>query len=58
MAGAVARGLTNASIAGEMYLAEATVKAHIATIQAKLGVGNRVGIAVLAERAGLLRGRL
>jgi len=30
------------------------VKAHISTIQTKLGVRNRVGIAVLAERAGLL----
>lgn len=52
---AVARGLTNAAIGGELYLAEATIKAHIATIQTKLGVANRVGIAVLAERAGLLR---
>jgi len=51
---AVARGLTNAAIAGELYLAEPTVKAHISTIQTKLGVRNRVGIAVLAERAGLL----
>ncbi len=54
MAVAVARGLTNAAIAGELYLAEPTVKAHISTIQTKLGVRNRVGIAVLAERAGLL----
>ncbi len=52
---AVGRGLTNSAIAGELYLADATVKAHIATIQTKLGVANRVGIAVLAERAGLLR---
>jgi len=51
----VARGLTNAGIGGELYLAEATVKAHVAAIQGKLGVANRVGIAVLAERAGLLR---
>lgn len=51
---AVARGLTNAAIAGELYLAEPTVKAHISTIQTKLNVANRVGIAVLAERAGLL----
>jgi len=52
---AVAEGLTNAAIGGRLYLAEATVKTHISTIQNKLGVANRVGIAVLAERAGLLR---
>lgn len=52
---AVAQGLTNAAIAGQLYLAEATVKAHVSTIQTKLRVANRVGIAVLAERAGLLR---
>jgi len=52
---AVAHGLTNAVIAGQLYLAEATVKAHVSTIQTKLRVANRVGIAVLAERAGLLR---
>lgn len=52
---AVARGLTNAAIGVQLYLAEATVKSHISTIQTKLGVANRVGIAVLAERAGLLR---
>ncbi len=55
VAAAVARGLTNASIGAELYLAEATIKSHVATIQSKLGVANRVGIAVLAERAGLLR---
>lgn len=52
---AVAQGLTNAVIGGRLFLAEATVKSHISTIQTKLGVANRVGIAVLAERAGLLR---
>lgn len=52
---AVGHGLTNAAIGAQLFLAEATVKAHIATIQTKLAVANRVGIAVLAERAGLLR---
>lgn len=49
----VAEGLTNAEIGARLYLAEATVKSHLAAIQAKLGVRNRVLIAVLAERAGL-----
>lgn len=55
VAAAVAQGMTNAAIGAQLYLAEATIKSHVATIQSKLGVANRVGIAVLAERAGLLR---
>jgi DNA-binding NarL/FixJ family response regulator len=41
----VARGRTNAEIAAEEFLAPGTVKNHVATIQRKLGVRNRVGIA-------------
>lgn len=51
----VGRGLTNGAIGAELYLSEATVKSHLSTIQTKLGVSNRVLVAVLAERAGLLR---
>lgn len=51
---AVGQGMTNPEIGAELYLAEATVKSHLSSIQAKLAVPNRVGIAVLAERAGLL----
>lgn len=52
---AVGHGLTNAEVAQRLFIAEATVKAHLSTIQTKLGVRSRVDIAVLAERAGLLR---
>lgn len=52
---AVGRGLTNKQIGAELFMAEATAKDHIAAIQTKLGVPNRVRIAVMAERAGLLR---
>jgi len=52
---AVGHGLSNAETAGRLFIAEATVKAHLSAIQTKLGVRNRVEIAVLAERAGLLR---
>lgn len=52
---AVGHGLTNAEIARQLFIAEATVKAHLSGIQTKLDVRNRVDIAVLAERAGLLR---
>lgn len=53
IARAVAEGLTNAEIGSRLYLADATVKSHLASIQTKLGVRNRVLVAVLAERAGL-----
>ncbi len=50
----VGRGLSNVQVAGELYVAEATVKTHLSAVQAKLGARNRVDVAVLAERAGLL----
>lgn len=52
---AVGLGKSNAEIAGDLYLGEATVKTHLSAAQAKLGARNRVEVAVLAERAGLLR---
>lgn len=54
---AIAEGLTNAEAGARLYISEATVKVHLSAAQAKLGAANRVGVAVLAERAGLLRGR-
>ncbi|MGJ6980359.1 response regulator [Aestuariimicrobium soli] len=50
----MAEGLTNAAIGASLYLSEATVKTHLSAAQTKLGVRNRVELAVLAERAGLL----
>lgn len=52
---AVGQGLGNAEIARRLYVSEATVKTHLAAAQGKLGARNRVEVAVLAERAGLLR---
>lgn len=51
---AVAEGLTNAEIGRRLFLADATVKSHLAAIQTKLGLANRTMLAVLAERAGLV----
>src|SRR5690625_49275 len=53
---AVAEGLSNAEVAERLYVSPPTVKAHLATLQTKLGVRNPVQGAVHAERAGVLRG--
>lgn len=52
---AVGHGLSNAEIAAQLFVSEATVKTHLSAAQAKLGARNRVDVAVVAERAGLLR---
>ncbi|MFT2691945.1 response regulator [Clavibacter zhangzhiyongii] len=50
---AVARGWSNARIAGEMFLGVATVKTHVGHVLDKLGVDGRVQVAVLVHEAGL-----
>lgn len=49
----VAQGLTNAEIAAEIVVTPGTVKTHLANVQTKLEVRNRVGIAAWAWRSGL-----
>ena len=49
---AVGRGLSNAEIASELYLSVPTVKAHVSRLFDKLGVTNRVQIALAVHDAG------
>ncbi|MGI5205572.1 response regulator [Spirillospora sp. CA-108201] len=51
----VARGRTNAEIAAELSITPGTAKTHVASVQRKLGVRNRVEIAAWAWQSGLVR---
>ena len=50
----MAGGRSNAEIAGEMFLAEATVKTHISNLLAKIQVRDRVQAVVFAYESGLI----
>ncbi|MEU7517904.1 response regulator transcription factor [Streptomyces sp. NPDC042898] len=51
---AVGKGRSNAEIAAELYMSVPTVKTHVSRVLSKLGLNNRVQIALLVHDAGLL----
>lgn len=51
---ALGQGLSNADIAQQLVISEATTKTHVSRVLAKLGVASRVQAAIVAREAGIV----
>ena len=50
----IAKGMSNAEIASELFISKHTVKNHVSSIYRKLEVDDRTRVALLAIRKGLV----
>ena len=53
--GLIARGSTNREAAAKLFISEATVKTYVSRLLARLGLRDRVQVAVWAYESGLVR---
>ena len=51
----IARGLSNAEIAEELFMSHATAKTHVSRVLTKLGARDRAQLVVVAYEAGVVR---
>ena len=50
----IARGMSNAEVAAELFIAQATVKTHVARLLPKVGARDRVQLVVAAYTTGFV----